>query len=104
MSWAKLDDGFAEHPKITGLSPRDFQVVVRALCYAARRRDPHISPGTLPLLSANKSTAKRLENAGLWEANGDGWVIHDWEHYQPRSGAERQKKYRERKRQQGDAA
>lgn len=98
MSWVRLDDGFMEHAKVIGLPPRDIVVHLRALCYAARRRDPHITPAALPLLVATPAIAQRLTGAGLWDRNSDGWVIHDWDDYQPASNADRQRRYRDRKR------
>lgn len=82
MSWVRLDDGFMEHPKVLALTPRDFQVHMRALCYAARRRDPHITPPALKVVGATTQIAERLTDVGVWDANGDGWVIHDWTEYQ----------------------
>lgn len=98
MSWVRLDDGFMEHPKVLALTPKDFQVHMRALCYASRRRGPHIPSSALLILATTKQTAERLTEVGLWDVNGDGWVIHDWDDYQPASSAERQKRYREKKR------
>ena len=103
MSWVRIDDGFMEHPKVALLTPRDFQVYMRALCYAARRRDAHIGVAILPLLIANQATAERITNVGLWERNGDGWVIHDWDDYQKvdTTNAERQRRHRNAKHNDG---
>lgn len=40
MTCVKLDDAFADHPKVVGLTDRAFRVHVRALCYCGR-----FSPG-----------------------------------------------------------
>lgn len=98
MAWLRIDDGFMEHPKVLALKPRELAVHLRALCYAARRRDPHITPGTIPILVATATDVERLVELGLWDVNGDGWVIHDWDEYQPRplTNSERQTEYRRR--------
>lgn len=99
MSWVRLDDGFTEHPKILALADREVIVHIRALCYAARRRDCHITPQALRVLGASKKTAERLAEVGVWDVNSDGWVIHDWEKYQrvDATNAERQRKHRQSK-------
>lgn len=100
MSWVKLDDSFAEHPKILALTDREAMVHIRALCYAGRRREPHIPAAALRLLNATPKIAGELVRVGLWDVNGDGWVIHDWEAYQarPMTNSERQTEYRRRHR------
>ena len=94
MVWVRIDDGFMEHPKVTALTPREFQVVMRALCYAGRRRDPHIAATTLQLLLARKTDPERFVALGLWDLNGDGWVIHDWTEYQAATSTERVRDWR----------
>ena len=95
MAWLRIDDGMMEHPKILGLSDREFRVHMNALCYTGRRRDPHVPTQALPILQGTRKHANRLEDVGLWDRNGDGWVIHDWEDYQSaKTGAERQSAWR----------
>ena len=97
MAWLKIDDGMMEHPKILGLSDREFRVHMKALGYTARRRDPHVPRKALPMFEASMRHAARLEESGLWDRNGDGWVIHDWDEYQSaKTNAERQADYRRR--------
>lgn len=43
MSWVRLDDGFADHPKIAALDDRAFRIHIWALCYSAR----HLTDGFL---------------------------------------------------------
>lgn len=101
MGWARLDDGFNEHPKIRAVSLAARWTFISSLCYAGRRRNPTITPPTLPLLDATTRVARELEAAGLWDTTPDGWVIHDWDQYQgPRTDAERQ---RDRRRGKDDA-
>ena len=99
MAWLKIDDGMMEHPKILGLSDREFRVHMKALGYTARRRDPHVPRKALPMFEASMRHAARLEESGLWDRNGDGWVIHDWDEYNPerRLKSDRQQRWRDGK-------
>jgi hypothetical protein len=36
MAWLRIDDGFAQHPKIVALTPKDRWTWVEILCYCAR--------------------------------------------------------------------
>lgn len=99
MAWLKLDDGFAEHPKIDPLSARAFRLHVTALCLVARKlTDGHVTAKDAQvcrlLAGANKANVAELEQAGLWETVGDGWLIRDYLDYNP--SAERVKAERER--------
>ena len=93
--WVKLDDNFAEHPKLIKAGPRAGWLHVAALCYCSRQlTDGHIPETALRLLMAGgRVLADRLVEAGLWEPEGDGWHIHDYLDYQPSAAkvrAERQ--------------
>lgn len=77
----KLQDGFAEHPKVVGLSDGAFRLYVNALCYASRNEtNGHIPAGAVKSLGGTMPRAAELFHAGLWEApaEGDGWMIHDY--------------------------
>lgn len=45
----------------------------------------NIPKAALPLIQATTADAKRLVEAGLWDAQEGrkGWQIHDWDVYQP---------------------
>lgn len=85
MTWVKLSDDFATHPKIAALSDTAFRLWVSGLAYANQHSTGGaISDGALrgiPL--AKPRTATELEAAGLWHRNGLGWVIHDYDQFQP---------------------
>lgn len=85
MTWVKLDDGFADHPKIAPLSNEAFRVFVHGLCYSAR----HLTDGRIPQAVAKAISPRRaldeLVEAGLWNRNGTGFVIHDYLDFQPSS-------------------
>src|SRR5437016_2129606 len=86
MSWVKLDDGFAEHPKVSALTDRAFRLYLTGLCYCAR----NLTDGTLPprglrtVLAGSGATKKHvleLVGAGLWEVDGDEHSVHDYLSY-----------------------
>ena len=84
MTWFKVDDGFAFHPKVLGLSDAALATWLRAGCYAARYdTGGHISDDTARHLRLNKRGIEQLLAAGLWTRNGKGWDFHDWDVYQP---------------------
>ena len=99
MTWGKVDDGFWDHPKIVGLSDRAFRVLMGIWCWSWRNEK---TEGHFPVAVArqHRSTPRvlvELENAGLIDRNGTGWVIHDWKKYRrlDMTGAERQKRWRD---------
>ncbi|MFF5609303.1 hypothetical protein ACFY65_23430 [Streptomyces cellulosae] len=110
MPWVKLDDRFPSHRKIALLSDRAFRLHVSAICWCAENlTDGRISDRELALVTrvrGVKTTAKQLEDAGLWDRTEDGWVIHDYLDYNPsreqvllerKKNAERQERFRRRK-------
>lgn len=103
MSWLRIDDTFASHPKLAQLSDRERWVWMRTLCYCARyatdtgkiNAPSEIIGLTTPLLA-------KLERIGLVDRNGDGIPeIHDWKEYNGRTAVERVQA-RERKQRQRD--
>lgn len=88
MSWLKIDDGFAEHPKIIDLSDRAFRLHVAALCYTARNlTDGVLSARSVQVCSALASASRRhiveLREAELWVEFNDGYLIKDYLDYNP---------------------
>ena len=103
MAWAKLDDEFVEHPRISPLSDKAFRLHVAGICHAARKlTDGHISPTDARILLALTKTRRRhideLLDAGVWTENGNGWVIRDYLDYNPSSETvkERRRKWADR--------
>lgn len=97
--WAKIDDHLWAHPKWINLPDSAKALWVSALSYCVcYETDGHILTHTLPTLSSNKNRTRAvnaLVKSGLWEPINDGYVFHNWEHYQPtkaRKDAERKDK------------
>lgn len=109
MTWVKLDDHFAGHPKIEAVGPLAAWLHVAALCYSSQ----YLTDGRIPKPKALKLTdipkpkahIDRLVAENLWEDDGDSYVIHDYLVYQPsrekvlaerEAAAERKRKSREK--------
>ena len=112
MSWIKLDDQFADHPKVIAAGPLASWMYVCGLTYAGR----YLTDGFIPagqvrkLADVDNATelAARLVEVGLWEPTEDGYLIHDYHDYNPRAdkvraeraaNAKRQAEWRDRNRQ-----
>jgi hypothetical protein len=96
MAWARLDDDFFSHPKVTeiledsdGWAAIGFWTV--CLSWAHRHtRKPGKVPGFIPRSAVTQMDRQRgLELAGklvlcgLWELAENGWNIHDFDKYLP---------------------
>lgn len=108
MTWVKIDDALADHPKIreTGKrAPFVLALHVRGLCYAGRYlTDGLLKHGVVTGLLEHLGTQDWpmiMVCAGLWEPHPDGYVIHDYLDYNPSREevlAERESKASERER------
>ncbi len=90
MAWVKLDDGFAQHPKLMRAGPLALAMQVAGLCYANRfLTDGHIPAAVVPTLLPLGGVADvsdvvaSLVKYGLWTESGEGYEIHDYLEYQP---------------------
>lgn len=112
MGWVKLDDTFAEHPKVELAGDEAAWLYVSALLYSYRAdTDGFIPAAKVPKLTGLRSPhklAERLVEVRLWDAVEDGYVIHDYLKHQQSAAerqeqrdanAERARKAREKKRQ-----
>ena len=124
MSWVKIDDGFAEHPKISLLTDREFRIWVTLLCYCGRQGDPTVDRitarsvkgltprlasklediGLLDLAQKTPRIDPTFDSVSLTKTIQNVYEIHDWIHYQPKdkTGAERQARYRARRLEQAE--
>lgn len=89
MTWVRIDDGFADHPKILKAGPLAIVAQVRALCYCSR----HLTDGFLPddivmTILSDLSPIKAISmcQAKLWQRVGgrrSGYKVHDYLKYNP---------------------
>lgn len=88
MSWLRLDDGFAQHPKIVALTPRDRWTWLELLCYCARyRTDGRVPAGIADVVrGATTGFLQRCGQLRLLDADPaseGGFLVHDWLDYNP---------------------
>lgn len=84
MAWVKIDDSFADHPKVVALPDKALALWIRAACYCARHLTDGVIPsGALRPLGGTRAAAKALVSARLWEETEGGYRFHDWAEYQP---------------------
>lgn len=90
MTWVRLDEAFAQHPKVVRVGPLGMALHVAALCYC----NTYLTDGHLPTAAArtlidledfggSKAVIKELVNNGLWDEVADGYQLHDYHEYQP---------------------
>ena len=97
MAW--IDDRIWCHEKFTDLSGDAFAAYVKGVAYSSGMMTRgHLTRGQMKLVGARAREIKALLDAGLWELNGAGVVIHDWDEHNGKRD-ERREKERERKRQ-----
>ena len=105
MGWVRIDDNFADHPKIIGLSDSAFRLYISALCYSNRQlTDGFIATAVYAKMSS-EDEAEFLVGAGLWEQIEGGYLIRSYNEYQPtrekvnekrEQAKERLRRYREK--------
>lgn len=96
MGWARMDDGFDDHPKVLALLEEEqggAAVGLWTLCltYAHRTtRKAGKTPGAIPsglprryLGPLGRELALLLVKVGLWDEAAEGWIIHDFGDYLP---------------------
>lgn len=97
MGWVKLDDNFAEHPKVEEAGDLAAWLYVCGLQYCSRAlSDGYIPAGRVPRLTMLKrpqQLADKLVEVGLWERENGGFRVHDYTEYQ--RSADQIKKERE---------
>ena len=85
MSWAKIDDGFSDHPKVVGCSLQAIGLWTLCISWASGRKTGGVIPLALPQRFGDRTgrATQELLRCGLWERSGDDIVIHDFGKYGP---------------------
>lgn len=111
--WFRLDTGYFQNPKIIGLGRPAILLHLALIAYCAEHlTDGYVTADAItsrsgiariPLGSRSRARSELIA-AGLLEANGEGWIVHDFLAMNPHLEraaieAERQR-WRDRKRDQ----
>lgn len=92
MGWARLDDGWHEHPKTVEAGLEAAGLWVMCLTWAHKHRRKSASPGVVPVsvierFAGRKAArlSRRLADVGYFDDLTDaGWPIHDFDQFLPR--------------------
>jgi len=100
VTWFKVDDQLAFHPKVIQAGNSAMGLWVRAGSWCGA----HLTGGELPThmirtLGAQTRDAKRLVEVGLWESTSGGYRFRDWDEYQPTKDQVEAKREADRERQ-----
>ncbi|QDH93211.1 hypothetical protein SEA_ZIPP_57 [Gordonia phage Zipp] len=104
MTWFKVDDKFADHPKVESLSmaARGLWVTAGAWC-ASHLTDGHVTKKRIRALGGTPSQCANLVANGLWfscSQHENCYAFHDWNEYQPTRESEQNRKLEQAERQQ----
>ncbi len=86
--WVKVDTSYLRNPKITSVSAQATMLHLASILWTADQLTDGVIPArTLAELAlaarltrpAAARCADELEAMGLWERNGDGWYLHDFQ-------------------------
>lgn len=120
MPWFKVDDTMHGHPKArrAGLAAVGLWTVAGSYC-SQYVTEGHVPGWYVTGWRGGSKLASSLVRVGLWHEHGhgcpdcpqpsdpEGWIFHDWEHYQQTKeeierdrelNRERQKRFREKRR------
>ena len=101
MPWFRLEDGFADNPKVSAAGNAAVGLWIRCATWSARV----LTDGRIPVRVARSfgrpAEAQALEQAGLWVLDAGEYVIPDYLDYNPSAAVvkQRRKADAERKRQ-----
>ncbi len=111
MAWARLDDGFFCHPKVTELAelnaPAGF-LHIRAISYCTKYlTDGWVTSSALASLvpdeAARKEQIKALLEVGLWYSEDGKYAIHDFLDWNPSKVEVNEKRHKDRERKRSNA-
>lgn len=83
MTWFKVDDNLAFHPKVLAAGNAAMGLWVRAGSWCAQQLTDGFVPDTILPSLGTRAAAKQLEAAGLWVRLDGGWGFHEWAERQP---------------------
>ncbi len=102
MPWFRIDDTFADHPKVTSAGNAAVGLWVRCGTYSARFLTDGLVPGQVVRQYGNGREIERLVASRLWVPADDGYLMPDFLDYNPSAEAVKlaRKRDAEKKRKQ----
>lgn len=110
MPWFKVDDTLALHTKTVVAGNAAMGLWVRAGSWSMQTLSDGFVPDAIVSQLGSAGQAKRLVEVGLWDRLPTGYAFHEWHQRQPTKAqvhadraatAERQRKSREKRKQEG---
>jgi hypothetical protein len=99
MSYTRFALGFPRNRKVASLSDSTFRLWASAMDHAREQlTDGELTEADLDLIprcptgKARTAAIEELVTSGLWEVNGDGWMIHDFLDWQDSAAQVKSKK------------
>jgi hypothetical protein len=97
MTWGKIDDQLAFHPKALEAGNEALGMWVRSMSYSCQMLTGGFISNEIVLAMGGPKIAAKLVQARLWEIVDGGYQFHDWEQYQPCAETEKAKREETRK-------
>lgn len=104
MTWVKLDDHFDENDKQLRASDAAVRVWVCSMAWCARQKEPVGFMTTAQAIRFVRGLGKKpavideLVSLNAWEVVEDGYLVHDFDVYLPKSSTDRVRAWRAAKR------
>lgn len=92
MTWAKIDDQLAFHPKAVQAGNEALGMWVRAMSYSCQMLTGGFIAKDMAVAFGGVKVAQRLVDARLWHEVDGGYQFHDWDEYQPCAETEKAKR------------
>ena len=92
MTWAKVDDNLAFHPKVLKAGNEAMGVWVRAMSYSAQQLTDGFIPREIVFAFGAEDVADQLVVSGLWHEASGGYEFNDWCEYQPSAADEKERR------------
>lgn len=83
MTWVRIDETFATHPKVVAAGNAAVGLWLRCLTWSASQLTDGVIPDAIARMYGPAKDMNRLAEVGLWRKDGNAWVIPDYLEYQP---------------------
>lgn len=92
MTWGKIDDNLAFHPKVAMAGNEAMGLWVRAMSYSCQQLTDGFIPDVIVQSMNGANVAERLIEVGLWHREEGGYRFNDWGDYQLSAESERERR------------